>query len=169
MRIQPLKILTILPLLVVGLTACDTLYPPTPKPDNTIHMVQTPTGLVAEPPTCASWATANINPYDEQPLPQFGCANARNLAMMVERPGDLVKGRDFGNANPTTTVGAQLRYTHNQTRGLLDLSTAADMSPAATTSSTASSGLNGDTPSGGSASSSSTSSSPSAGGAAASP
>ena len=146
MRMNLNRSLIVLPAMLMALVACDTVYPPTPQPDYMVHTVQTPKGLVAVPPPCTSWSANTLNPYDEQPLPQFGCATARNLAMMVERPEDLVKGRDFGNSSPVTTVGALRRYNSNQTRGLLDVSTSADMAPAATTMSTPNSGINGDAP-----------------------
>lgn len=146
---------------LVALASCDSLsapqiYPPTPKPDYTIKVVPTANGLAAIPPGCPSWSTATADPYDNQPLPQFGCANARNLAMMIEEPKDLVHGRDAGNSSSgVLTVGAMRRYYNNQTRGLIDTDTAADTSVAVTTSSTAASPMSGDNITGGGSSSSS--------------
>lgn len=145
--------------LVAGLSlvACDTLFPPTPTPDYTIHVTQTPAGPFAIAPKCLDMTSATANPYDNQPLPQFGCANARNLAMMVERPNDLVQGRDFGDGSGVLAVGAMRRYYNNQTRGLIDLQSSPDLSVAATTAPTASSSMTGDAAasSGGSSSASS--------------
>jgi hypothetical protein len=138
------KTLILLSASVLALSACDTLYPPTPKPDNTIKVVQTSKGPVAIPPTCLDWASATTNPYDNQPLPQFGCATARNLAMMVDQPNDLIHGREMSAGRAVTTVGAIRRYDNNQTRGLIDPDSAPDTSVAATTSSTAASPLTGD-------------------------
>jgi hypothetical protein len=140
---------------LLTLAACSSPYGGTPRPDYTIRVVPTPNGPIAVAPTCPSWATDTSDPFDNQPIPQFGCANARNLALMVEQPEDLVKGRDLGPARATTTVGAIRRYDNNQTRGLLDPDTSPDMAAAVTTSSTASSSLSGDAT--GSASSSSSS------------
>jgi hypothetical protein len=102
----------------LALAGC-TIYDPTPKPDYTIRVMPSPGGMVAIPPTCPSYATAVKDPYDNQPMPQFGCANARDLALMIEKPEDLVGGRSMGDASGVTTVGAVRRYYNNQTRGLL--------------------------------------------------
>ncbi len=147
---------------ILMLTGCDSLYPPTPRPDYTIKVVQTPNGPVAVPPECPPWSSATIDPYDNQPLPQFGCATARNLALMVDHPDDLVKGRDLGNANAVVTVGAMRRYENNQTRGLIKPSGQADDTIDITTAGTSTSTLTGNIVSG-SPSSSSSSAAPAAG------
>ena len=126
------------------LTACDSLIAPTPTPDYTIRVMPGQKGMTAVAPTCPSWVSAQPDPYDNQPIPQFGCANARNLAFMVERPDDLIHGRDFGDSSGVIAVGAMRRYYGNQTRGLLDVSSSPDTSVAATTASTPSSSLTGD-------------------------
>ena len=144
-----------LEVLFLGLTflsGCQ-IYPPTPTPDYTIRVVPTADGMVAIPPECPSWNTAIPDPYDNQPLPQFGCANARNLALMVDRPSDLVHARDMGPSNGVTTVGAIRRYDNNQTRGLIDTDTAADSAIAVTTATTAASTMTGDAAGGSSSSS----------------
>jgi hypothetical protein len=127
----------------IALAGC-TLYDPTPKPDYTIRVVPAPNGtMVALPPTCPSYATATADPYDNQPMPQFGCATARNLAFEIERPEDLVGGRTMGDADGVTTVGAMRRYYNNQTRGLLW--TGSDPSQASTsTMSTTTSAITGE-------------------------
>jgi hypothetical protein len=150
------------------LTACADPYPPTPRPDYTIRVTPSDHGLVAVPPPCPSWTTAVTDPYDNQPVPQFGCANARNLAMMVERPEDLVQGRELGPANGTHAVGSMLRYTNDQTRGLLWTGVDPN-SIATTTSSTASSPISGEVSAPSSSSGSSSGSSSSAAAPAAAP
>lgn len=145
-------------LLPVLLAACDP-YPGTLRPDYTIHVVSTPKGDVAVPPECPSWNTEVSDPYDNQPWPQFGCAQARNLALSIERPSDLVQGRDLGPERGVHAVGSIRRYDASQTRGLIDPNTNADSAAAATTSSTAASALSGDITNGGGSSSSSGSSS----------
>src|SRR5262249_2104124 len=100
----------------------------------------------AIPPTCVRWADNDLNFFDNQALPQFGCADARNLAMMVERPEDLVQGRDPGSARGVTTAGSILRYDSNQTRGLIDLGQTPDTSVANPTAAAANSSLTGETP-----------------------
>lgn len=150
---------------VLSLTACQ-VYQPTPKPDYTIQVIPTAKGMTAIPPTCPNWATDITDPYDNQPVPQFGCATARNLAMMTENPEDLVKGRDLGETRGVLMVGAIRRYDNNQTRGLLSTSSSLDNAADVTTSPASSSTMTGDvtgSTSGGSSSSSSSSSSTSTG------
>lgn len=150
---------------VAFLAGCADPYQPTMRPDYTIHVVSTPNGDKAIPPACPSYATQISDPYDNQPMPQFGCAYMRNLAMSVEQPSDLVHGRDLGPARGVAAVGAVRRYDNNQTRGLIDPNTNADSAVAATTSSAPASALSGDITGGASAtSSSSSSSSPAASG-----
>ena len=133
---------------VFALTACDP-YTPTMKPDYTIKVVSTPKGSVAIPPTCLSYAAEIQNPYDNQPQPQFGCATARNLAMAVERPDDLVRGRDLGPQRGVTAVGAIRRYDNNQTRGLISPSSSPDSAVDVTTATTPNSSMSGDVTAGG--------------------
>jgi len=140
-------------LAVLLLAACSSPYPPTPKPDYTIRVIQTPNGMVAVPPPCPSWVNDTSNPYDNQPLPQFGCANARNLAMMVERPEDLTQGRPLGPTSGVTSVGSMVRYNNNQTRGLIWTGQEPNQM-SATTASTATSAMTGEMTSGSSGGSS---------------
>jgi type IV pilus biogenesis protein CpaD/CtpE len=121
------------------------IYDPTPTPDYTIRVTPIEDGMAALPPTCPSWVTAVTDPYDNQPLPQYGCANARNLALMIDRPKDLLHGRDMGPSSGVTTVGAMRRYNSNQSRGLIDPSSQSDTSVSATTAPTSSSPMTGET------------------------
>lgn len=129
---------------LLGLGACSV----SPAPDYTIQVIPATDGQAAQaiPPTCPRWSDNDLNFFDNQPLPQFGCADARNLAMMVERPQDLLQGRDPGPARGVTTSGTILRYDNNQTRGLIDLQQQPDTTPAATTAPVANSKLTGETP-----------------------
>jgi hypothetical protein len=145
----------------LGLTACDVLYPPTTTPDYTIRVTPTANGLAAIPPTCPDWTSNTTNPYDNQPLPQLGCANARNMALMVEKPEDLVQGRKLGDTRGTVMVGAMRRYDNNQTRGLVRPSAQPDDVVDITTSPASASAMTGDAT--GSSSSTSSSSSSSSG------
>lgn len=130
-------------LAMIATTSCVEL-PPTPKPDYKIHVKAEDGKTTAIPPACASWNTDITDPFDNQPLPQFGCATARNLAMMVERPDDLVNGRPAGAPDAVTSLGAVIRYHNNQTRGLLW--TGSDPNTiATTTSSTPASSMTGET------------------------
>ena len=48
---------------------------------------------VAEAPTCGYWPTNLAEQRDNGNYPNFGCANQRNLAVMVANPADLVGPR----------------------------------------------------------------------------
>ena len=143
---------------LLALAACD-MYTPTLHPDYAIRV--TPTthegvkGSVATPPPCPSWNTEMADPFDNQPMPQFGCATARNLASTIENPNDLVEGRTLGKQRGVAAVGAVRRYDNNQTRGLI-MPAAETSAAAVTTASTGSSSMTGDitgaTPSSGGAS-----------------
>ena len=130
--------------LLLGLGACDSI---TPTPDYAIKVSPTADGgYAAVPPQCPRPADNDLNFFDNQPLPQFGCANARNLALEIERPEDLIKGRESGPASGVTTSGSILRYYNNQTRGLLYLSPQPDTSVDVTSAPSASSGLTAKSP-----------------------
>lgn len=113
------------------MTACTDIYPRTTRPNYAIHVIDVNGRPQAVPPDCPSWQTDVTNPYDNQPLPQFGCATARNLALMVDHPQDLITSRTLGPANGTVMAGSVYRYTNNQTRGLIW--TGADPNAIATT------------------------------------
>jgi hypothetical protein len=102
----------------LALAACDP-YDPTIRPDYSIRVKQTEKGNVAVPPTCADWKGPIADPFDNQPMPQFGCANARNLAMMSEEPKDLVEGRTLDRERAVHAIGAVRRYDSEQTRTLV--------------------------------------------------
>jgi|GEM_PF-975337 hypothetical protein len=138
----------------LALTACDDLYTPTPRPYYVIRVTPTAQGDVATPPTCASWNTDVVDPFDNQPTPQFGCATMRNLASMAENPDDLVEGRPLADARGVTSVGAVRRYDNNQPRGFI-MPANEDSQPAVTTASTAASAMTGDVTGGAGSSSSS--------------
>lgn len=142
-------------LVVLLLAGCEDPYQHTLNPDYTIHVVSTPKGDVAIPPACPSWATDVTDPFDNQITPQIGCAQARNLALSVEQPADLVRGRDLGPQRGVTAIGSIRRYDNDQTRGLIDPQTQADSALATTTSSTGNSTMTGDVTGGGSSSSAS--------------
>ncbi len=145
---------------LLALAACANWFPPTAQPDYAIRVAPTVDGHgEATPPPCPSWSGAVTNPFDNQPYPQYGCAHARNLAAMIERPNDLVEGRNLANQRGVMAVGAVRRYDNNQPRGLV-MPSADTNAIAATTAASPSSGMTGDITAGGS---------PAAGGAAAAP
>ncbi len=128
---------------LLALAGCENLYQSTLRPDYTIRVMPTEQGSVAVPPECPSWNGDMPNPFDNQPLPQFGCTTARNLAAQIENPDDLIEGRTMGKERAVTHVGAIRRHDNNQTRGLI-LPTAETSQAATTTSSAASSSMTGD-------------------------
>jgi len=134
----------IVPFLLAGLNGCSA----TPTPDYTIRVTPATSGqaAVAILPSCPRWSDNDLDFFDNQPQPQFGCADARNLAVMVERPEDLLQGRPSELANGVTSAGSILRYNGNQTRGLIGLSQQPDTVIDATSASTAASSLSGETP-----------------------
>lgn len=134
---------TTLLILTLMLSACETPYPPTMRPDYTIRVTPSAQGGTAIPPTCPSWSAERANPYDNQPLPQYGCTDARNLAAMVETPNDLVRPRELGPMRGVAAVGAMRRYDNNQQRGLI-VPGAESNQVAITTASTSASQLSGD-------------------------
>jgi hypothetical protein len=134
------KLVTLLTLISLG--ACQ-IYYPTPQPDYTIRVMHSNGNYTAIPPTCMNWSTDTINPYDNQRDPQFGCASARNLALMVDKPSDLVNPHATDEGRAVSDVGAIKRYDNNQTRGLIW--TGSDPNQAATTTaSTPNSAITGD-------------------------
>jgi hypothetical protein len=137
---------------LLGVAACGTSTPP----DYTIRVVPASDGQSAQaiPPTCPSWSGNDLNAFDNQPLPQFGCADARNLALMVDNPNDLLQGRQPGAASGVTTAGSIVRYNNNQTRGLMDTGQQTDTTPASTTAPVSNSSMSGETPEASSGSSS---------------
>ncbi len=134
---------------LMAVAACSGWYPPTARPDYAIRVAPTADGHgEATPPTCPSWTTEAVNPFDNQPYPQYGCATAKNLAAMIERPNDVVEGRGLANQRGVTAVGAIRRYDSNQARGLV--MPAADTNAiAVTTSAATASALTGDVTAGG--------------------
>ncbi|MBI1273609.1 MAG: hypothetical protein GC131_05960 [Alphaproteobacteria bacterium] len=76
--------------------------------------------FVAVPPTCADWRTYIVSPVDNQPIPSLGCANARNLAMMVEDPEDLIDGGELGPTDAKKAANSVLRYRWDVPYGLHD-------------------------------------------------
>ena len=126
----------------LALTGCGDPYDPTVRPDYTIRVVPTAQGYKAVEPACVDWANA-ADPFDNQSIPQFGCASQRNLAAMIENPKDLVEGRTLSNARGVTQVGAIRRYDNNQTRGLITPDSESSQI-AVSTSAGASSTLTGD-------------------------
>lgn len=103
---------------VLAFSACS-MAAPTIKPDYTIRVQKGEKGATALPPECVAWTAAMPDPFDNQPMPQFGCATARNIAMMSDEPGDLVEGRTLGAERASQSIGAIRRYDDDKTLGLV--------------------------------------------------
>lgn len=115
-----LSLLTLSLLLTSGLSACVEMHS-TPVPDYRVKVMVSPDGqATAVAPECPSWADTNMSPLDNQHWQQFGCANARNLANMVDNPKDLVEPREAGAADGTYGASAVDLYRTGKTKALLN-------------------------------------------------
>lgn len=103
-------------------SGCESLNDAPRAPDYRIQVVPSPdgNGYIAIPPTCPDWRTETTDPWDNNPWPQYGCATQRNLAMMIDRPEDLVRGRDLSAANGTVVAAGMARYQKGKTTALVD-------------------------------------------------
>lgn len=104
--------------LLFALGACEM----SPKPDNRIRLMPAANGkgTVAVPPECLNWQSAATAPQDNNPWPQFGCAQARNLAAMVERPEDLETPKPLGPADGVASAISIQNYRVGKTKALID-------------------------------------------------
>jgi len=94
-----------------------------PKPDYRIKVMPAPDGhgFVAIPPECLSWYEYGTGgPSENMPWPSYGCAEAKNLAAMVDRPEDLIEGKPLGPADPVVSAAAISRYQAGKTTPLID-------------------------------------------------
>lgn len=115
------QFLVALALPAILLCGCSNPYAAAPAPDYRIRLVTEPNGqLAAVPQECPDWRTDVPGPLQNEPWPQYGCANTRNLAVMVEQPEDLILGRDSGYANAENTSSSMLRYMAGKTTPLID-------------------------------------------------
>lgn len=77
--------------------------------------------FVAVPPVCEGGANSfEPNPFTNQPIPGFGCANARNLALQIVKPADLIHPAPLGDADAIKAAGAIDRYRRGEIWGLYD-------------------------------------------------
>lgn len=104
--------------LLLTLSACVT----GPTPDKRIKLMPSADGkrTIAVPPECLSWHDAASEPYENVSLPQYGCASARNLAAQVERPEDLIAGRELGKADAVVSAASVQDYRAGRTKALFD-------------------------------------------------
>ncbi len=68
---------------------------------------------VATPPNCPDWRKPANQNFQNSPSSNFGCANAVNLALMVEDPADLLRGRPLGPGDAAGLVHGIQRYRSN--------------------------------------------------------
>ena len=68
---------------------------------------------VATPPNCPDWRKPANQNFQNSPSSNFGCANAVNLALMVEDPADLLRGRPLGPGDAAGLVHGMQRYRSN--------------------------------------------------------
>jgi len=111
--------------LALLLTGCITTDsdPVLKHPDHRIVVAPAAPGsktLKAYAPECPVWTDHRPDPYDNMPQPQIGCANQRNLALMIDQPADLVAGRKLGPADAARSSSATQRYRDNKVTGLYD-------------------------------------------------
>lgn len=103
------------------LGACHTTTP-TPHVDTRIKLMPSADGkkMIALPPECGQWQDQLGDPWQNNPWPNFGCATARNLAVAVETPEDLITPHQLGEADGVTTASAVDRYRAGKTKPLID-------------------------------------------------
>jgi type IV pilus biogenesis protein CpaD/CtpE len=111
--------LTLICLSLAALSACAD-YEQSATPDYRIKVQETPRGLSAVAPECVSWRTASVRPWDNNPAPQLGCANARNLAAMVDQPRDLLQPRAISAVSGHKAASSIDRYYNEKTAPLID-------------------------------------------------
>ncbi len=68
---------------------------------------------VATPPNCPDWRKPANQNFQNSPASNFGCADAVNLALMVEDPADLLRGRRLGPGDAAGLVHGIQRYRSN--------------------------------------------------------
>jgi len=65
---------------------------------------------VVSTPNCPNWSKAPGNDFNNTLHSDFGCANASNLAAMIDDPRDLAGGRTMGPAKGDAALAAMKRY-----------------------------------------------------------
>jgi pilus assembly protein CpaD len=70
------------------------------------------------PPECPAWDDLLENYVSNGPTMPLGCANARNLSLMVEDPRDLLVGRTTGPTDGNREVKAIERYMEDKVKPL---------------------------------------------------
>jgi pilus assembly protein CpaD len=81
------------------------------------------TRFTVTPPECPAWDDLLENYMSNAPTIPLGCANARNLHLMVEDPRDLLVGRTTGPTDGTREVKAIDRYMEDKVKPLPETNT----------------------------------------------
>jgi pilus assembly protein CpaD len=76
------------------------------------------TRYTVTPPECPAWDDLLENYVSNAPTIPLGCANARNLNLMVEDPRDLLVGRATGPVDASREVKAIERYMEDKVKPL---------------------------------------------------
>jgi pilus assembly protein CpaD len=90
---------------------------------------EAPTGLrlavirsVAIPPACPDWRKAdNDGDPSNTPMPNLGCANMRNLGLMIADPSELMAGRSMSPGSGEPLAAGVARYRAGQVTPLVPL------------------------------------------------
>jgi type IV pilus biogenesis protein CpaD/CtpE len=76
--------------------------------------------MIAIPRPCPDWHQHIGQGLENEAPRQFGCADAYNLAHEIERPEDLIHGREAGSAEAAPGVLGIERYRSGKTKGLMN-------------------------------------------------
>lgn len=68
---------------------------------------------VATPPNCPDWRKPSSQNHQNSPSSNFACADSTNLALMLEDPADLLRGRPLGPGDAAGLVHGIQRYRDN--------------------------------------------------------
>lgn len=93
-----------------------------PRPDYRIKLAPAADGhgYVAIPPECPTWYDQPYDPNENTSWPQFGCAQAKNLAAMIEDPSDLIDPQELSGADGPVAAASIGRYREGKTKQLID-------------------------------------------------
>lgn len=111
-----------LPLLALSFLITGCVTDDSVAPDYRIRLAPSPSGkgYVALPPECGNWEQQFGSPQENVASPNFGCATSRNLAVMIERPEDLIEPRKMSPADGVASASAIDRYRAGKTFPLID-------------------------------------------------
>ncbi len=110
------------PLLLALIVLSGCASPEAARPDQRIGVLHDPaTGRdLAIPRPCPDWTYHAGAGLENHFPPHFGCADAYNLGHMIDRPSDLVHGREAGAADAAPGVLGIERYRTGKTKKLMN-------------------------------------------------